>query len=417
MLGMKVKALVVSGLLVTAGCSGSPYLTEPPTSGAAQSGVQSAAAFGSDFLDSGHGGADGFGTPQPEGFGVAGGALDQAHFLGRETQVAFRQIAQRKPDAPVRPVAPSDGQPDLLPGFSRGALGADSFIRAGDSIEVRFYRNTAIEGERYGIEVGDVLRVDVVDHIDVSRERVLVLPDGHISLPLVGSIRAAGKDVDQLSQELAARFESERILDPQVSVAVEESDKRLNALLSLEGGGGPASLTIAVTEESILALPFIPPLNANKPMSELLQDIRGAYWEKFGGRLEVTANLVERTGAPLVYVMGEVRQPTVVAHNRALNPIMAVAASGGFLPTGEPEDVRVIRTDRGGNYKVYAFDLEAELNGETQAAANFLLQPQDVVYVRPSGIAEANRWVAQYILNMLPFDLGASISYEPFASD
>ena len=279
---------------------------------------------------------------------------------------------------------------------------------------MHFFRNTTIQGERYGIEVGDVLRVDVVDHPDVSRERVLVLPDGHISLPLVGSIRAAGKDVDRLSRELAQRFEGERILKPQVTVAVEQSDQRLETLFGLEGTGGPASLRIAVTEEGVIALPFIPPIaSTGQPMADLLQTIRASYWREFAGRLEVTANVAERGGAPVVYIMGEVRQPTLVAHNSLLNPMMALAAAGGVTPQGEAGDVRVIRATPDGNYTVFSFDLEANIDGETNSGAGFRLQPQDVVYVRPTGIANANRWVQQYIRQMLPFDFGMNVVFAP----
>ena len=288
-----------------------------------------------------------------------------------------------------------------------------SIIRAGDVIEVRFFRNTQLEGQRYGIGVGDVLRVDVVDHPDVSRDRVLVLPDGHISLPLIGSVRAAGKNVDQLSQELAQRYASERILQPQVTVAVEQGDRRLETLFQLESGGGPASMRISVTQDGVLALPFIPPIAANQPMPSLLQAIRQAYRQQFGGRLEVTANVIERGGLPVVYVMGEVKQPVTVPHNAALNPIMAVAAAGGFLGTAEPRDVRVIRLDEQRNYVVHAFDFESNLDGKSRVVADFRLQPQDVVYVRPSGVSEANRWVEQYIVRMLPFNFGMNVVFAP----
>ena len=298
-------------------------------------------------------------------------------------------------------------------GTARQAQAQIGLVRPGDVIEVRFYRNTRLEGDRYAVEVGDVLQVDVVDHPDLTRPDVLVLPDGYVSLPLAGSLKAAGRNVDQLSKQLAGRYEKEGILDPKVNVSVVQSDRRLETLFGSDLGGGAAGLQIAVSEAGILGLPFVPPIRTGRTMAELLQTIRAAYWREFGGRLEVTANLVQR-GVPLIYVMGEVTTPAGVPYVRRLNPIQAVAAAGGMLPTAEPEDVRVIRFSGDGSYDFYTFDFEAELDGEGNQAANFELLPQDVVFVRPSGITQANRWVEQYIRNLVPFSLNAGfgVSYE-----
>ncbi len=343
-------------------------------------------------------------------------AYDRSHSLVRETRVLLSQRDTSSTLPIIEPsvprVAPTGTAP-TRPTLAVPAGSVTGLIRGGDTIEVRYFRNTRLEGQRYGIGVGDVLRVDVVDHPDVSRDRVLVLPDGHISLPLIGSVRAAGKNVDQLSQELGQRYASERILQPQVTVAVEQSDRRLETLFQLESGGGPASMRIAVTQDGVLALPFIPPIAANQPMATLLQQIRQAYFREFGGRLEVTANVIERGGVPVVYVMGEVKQPVTVPHNSALNPMMAVAAAGGFLGTAEPRDVRVIRLDSERNYVVHAFDFTSNLEGKSRVVADFRLQPQDVVYVRPSGVSSANRWVEQYIVRMLPFNFGMNVVFAP----
>ncbi len=324
------------------------------------------------------------------------------------TTVALSTPATAAPETAVR-----DAVAAVAPAAGPGHTTNLAIVQPTDIIEVRFYRNTMLESERYSIGVGDVLRLDIVDHIDISRERVLVLPDGQISLPLVGSIRAAGRNVDDLSDELVVRYESEEILDPRVTIAVIESDKRLDTLLGQQGGGDQAAFNISVSEAGILSLPFIEPIPTGQTMPELVTQIRDAYRQEFGGRLEVTANLVQQSSA-FIYVMGEVTTPAPIAYTAALNPVQAVAAAGGFLPTAEPEDVRVIRFGRDGSYNLWAFDLESELGGGGRDAGSFALLPQDVVYIRPSGIANANRWIEQYIVNMIPFSLSAGVSFQPF---
>lgn len=73
----------------------------------------------------------------------------------------------------------------------------------------------------YRINPGDRLQVSVWREQDLQLE-VLVRPDGGISMPLVGDIRAAGRYVGQLHREIAERLQK-YIPDPTVSVAVRET--------------------------------------------------------------------------------------------------------------------------------------------------------------------------------------------------
>jgi len=279
-------------------------------------------------------------------------------------------------------------------------------------VEVRFYRNTALETRRYGMAVGDVLAVDVFGFPELSRPQVIVLPDGYITAPLVGSLRAAGKNVDELSGEIAQKLEAEQILDPQVTVAVVSTDRRREALLDKSDSGSQQNTTrITVSEAGYLNLPYVAPLSVvGRGVSEMQSLIREAYREEFGGRVEVTANLVARE-SPYVFVMGEVTTPSRVELSGPFNPLMAIASAGGFNVRADKEQVRVVRVRGDGSYQQYAFNLDADLQGQSNAGANFRLQPQDVVFVPPSGIADANTWVDLWIRQMLPFTL--STGYFP----
>ena len=293
-------------------------------------------------------------------------------------------------------------------------------VRPGDVVEVRFYRNTRLDNQRYDIVVGDLLRVDVFDQPELSRESVLVLPDGYISLPLVGSLQAAGWTVDELSTELTRRLLREQLLDPRVSVAVIDSDKRLQAILNqTTGSGGDPIVRFTVADSGVLNLPYLEPIDVSgRSVSDLQELIRRAYREAFHGQLEVTVNLNSRA-IPVVYVMGEVVNPIAVEVSGRFNPLMAVAAAGGFLPTAAPDEVRVVRVKPNGEYDQWAFDLEGGLDGELVNGAAFQLVPQDVVIVPPSGIATAGRWVDQWVRQLLPFSLSAGfgISYDLNDSD
>ncbi len=74
--------------------------------------------------------------------------------------------------------------------------------------------------EAYRIRAGDVLRIEVIEDASLNRS-TLVPPDGRITVPLAGSIGAAGQTVEQvqaaLSQQLAPNFAA----PPSVFVSLE----------------------------------------------------------------------------------------------------------------------------------------------------------------------------------------------------
>jgi polysaccharide export outer membrane protein len=75
-------------------------------------------------------------------------------------------------------------------------------------------------GNYYTILPGDILDVSVWQEEELVR-KVLVLPDGSISFPLVGTIETAGKSVEELQKIIAEKLEK-YIPEPNVTVAVEQ---------------------------------------------------------------------------------------------------------------------------------------------------------------------------------------------------
>ncbi len=80
--------------------------------------------------------------------------------------------------------------------------------------------STAIRPDSYVIGAEDVISVYVWKEPDMSKS-VPVRPDGMISLPLVGEVKAAGYTPVQLQDVLAAAMKK-MISDPQVTVVVEK---------------------------------------------------------------------------------------------------------------------------------------------------------------------------------------------------
>jgi polysaccharide biosynthesis/export protein len=72
--------------------------------------------------------------------------------------------------------------------------------------------------DEYKIGVGDSLQVSVWRNPDLS-SRVVVLPDGSISVPLVGDVKAAAKTTESLGEEISEVLNN-FIRKPEVTVSV-----------------------------------------------------------------------------------------------------------------------------------------------------------------------------------------------------
>lgn len=71
----------------------------------------------------------------------------------------------------------------------------------------------------YRIQPGDELAITVLED-DTLNRTALVLPDGQISVPLAGSIRASGQSVDAVEKVIADRLASNFAVRPSVFVSV-----------------------------------------------------------------------------------------------------------------------------------------------------------------------------------------------------
>ncbi len=79
-------------------------------------------------------------------------------------------------------------------------------------------RVPAVHSSTYVVGIGDVLEINVWKESELSKT-VPVRPDGMITLPLVGEIKAVGLTPDQLKEQVTAALQKV-VTDPQVTVMV-----------------------------------------------------------------------------------------------------------------------------------------------------------------------------------------------------
>lgn len=82
-----------------------------------------------------------------------------------------------------------------------------------------------LNAQGYGVRNGDILRIEVLEDPSLNRS-VLVAPDGRITMPMAGSIRARGRTVGAIQRNLVTRLTSNFALPPNVYVSVERLGER-----------------------------------------------------------------------------------------------------------------------------------------------------------------------------------------------
>lgn len=99
----------------------------------------------------------------------------------------------------------------------------------------------AVAQSGYKIRAGDTLAVEVLEDGSLNRS-VLVLPDGSINFPLVGTLRAGGTTVAQVQQQIALALAPNFAITPNVFVSVANLAER-----RATGSSAPAKPTTIAT--------------------------------------------------------------------------------------------------------------------------------------------------------------------------
>ena len=134
-----------------------------------------------------------------------------------------------------------------------------------------------------------------------------------------------------------------------------------------------------------------------------------AHYERTLVKPEITV-IVREFGGQQAYVGGEVARPTAMALVGGLTALQAIMKAGGFRESAHPGSVILIRKGAQNDPVSRSIDLTKVLTGES-TRNDVALQPFDVVYVPKSPIANVNKFVDQYINNIVPNFLNAGFSY------
>lgn len=139
---------------------------------------------------------------------------------------------------------------------------------------------------------------------------------------------------------------------------------------------------------------------AGKTPASLSADITAAYRPFLRNPQAVV--VVREFANRRVYVTGEVQSPGVIPISGPLTVMQAVANCGGTKAGAALDGAILLRYEGHNRATVQPVRLKQILNGK---AADFFLQPFDVVYLPRTKIAKLDLFVDQYINGLVPKSL------------
>lgn len=215
----------------------------------------------------------------------------------------------------------------------------------------------ATTGVPYQLGVGDVIQVDVFQETDLS-DSYLIGDDGTIEIPLLGVVQASGMSVEMLDDQITTALGERFIVNPQVTVQVEQFKSQSVQVLGEVHEPGVYYLTGATTLEEILAMAG--GIKADRATREAL--IKNERDESIPQRvvnletLRISAeDAVYLRGGDVVYILqgqivsvnGHVKSPGDIPFREGMTVLDALSAAGGLLPTA---NIRRVTLKRGEDY-------------------------------------------------------------------
>jgi polysaccharide biosynthesis/export protein len=262
--------------------------------------------------------------------------------------------------------------------------------------------------EGYVIGEEDVIQISVWGNAELS-VTVPVRPDGMLSMPLVGDVKASGLTPEELKKQLEKEL-ARYVKAPVVSVIVtainsfkvyvfgDGASKVLSqgnpALRGATGTNGTSSSGQITLRRHTTLLQLLAQLGS---LSEI--DLANAYLLRDGTKLPVNFEQLMKSGDysqdvalqanDVIYlpggytnrirVAGAVRTPGSIPYAEGMTALDAVLSAGGFTEFASENDVLVVRKEGTTSTKINV-KLKDVMNGKN--TKNVLLKPGDIVMVK-----------------------------------
>jgi protein involved in polysaccharide export with SLBB domain len=205
-----------------------------------------------------------------------------------------------------------------------------------------------VPGQRdiYRIGPNDVIRIQVFGEEELSLERKIE-GDGKIDYPLLGTIPAEGKTVQELQQYLTSRLASGYLRSPKVSISIV---RHRNFYVSGEvktPGGFPYEEGLTLQKAIAMSGGLTEKSDRTEIRVNRVIGLVAASLRLDPDALIMPDDLIVVAQVQKFYVNGEVKKPGDYAYEKGLTVHKAITIAGGFTEKASKGSTKVLRTVNG----------------------------------------------------------------------
>ncbi len=228
----------------------------------------------------------------------------------------------------------------------------------------------------YRVGPKDVLKVTIWGHDDLSR-LVVVSADGTFQFPLIGDVRVSGLTPGAIETLLREQLEKDYLVNPQVSVSVQEFRSQRVFVLGEVEKPGTYAMTGQTTLLDVLSQAGGPGKTAGRQVLVVrFPTSEGPVTPGAAGSVALRANLkrlldgegkeniVLQNGDTVFvpkltsfFVLGEVLRQGAYAMEKDTSALEAVTLAGGFTDRAAPSGARILRKGPDGAQETIEIDL------------------------------------------------------------
>jgi|GEM_PF-3174941 len=266
-------------------------------------------------------------------------------------------------------------------------------LRVDDQVTLVYRLTRELNPNEYEFNIGDTMLVEGdtltgADEEDRSNNGfsrdLVILPDGNVTLPLIGQVRAAGRTVQQLRKEIQERskkwykFALWTVTPIQVNTRLEDLRNAVDA----RAGNGGQSIALTVSPDGTIQPPAVGSVCVQGlTLEEAKFEIDQRYAQAGFRGIEVTPILNQRAPT-FIYVLGEVNQPGRYDLQRPTTVMGAIALAQGWDTGGNLREIVVFR--RADDWRLVATKLNlagAMYGNRPTPADEIFLRDSDIVLI------------------------------------
>ncbi|MFH1420132.1 MAG: polysaccharide biosynthesis/export family protein [Planctomycetota bacterium] len=276
-------------------------------------------------------------------------------------------------------------------------------LNVGDVLEVIYQVKNVVSDKPYALKIEDIVKV-AFPYQEKFDQEVTVQADGSIRCLLTGGIRAEGLSAAELEGQLKRAY-SRYIRDPELTVVTEAANVKIEELKkAITTAPRGQSRLVPIKPDGTIDLPYIGESRvAGLTVNEAKLALDQRYRENDLEEVEVTVQTLH-FATKKIYVMGEVEFEGLIESNAPITLLQAITRSGGTNVRADTSKILLVHRNLLPLPEAIVFDMEDLLKSQkpsrfgrvpngSRFRYDMYLADGDLVYVPPTGLAEATDWI------------------------